>query len=81
VDEEAVLVAEFADDGAENGAGAQVHVEEPWPGYDGLRAREIVDRLVAEPESVLSLVVLYEQSGRRRSSVLDAARRELARRG
>jgi outer membrane biosynthesis protein TonB len=80
VDEEAVVVAEFAEEGAEEGAGAQVSIEEPWSGYGRMRAAEIVDRLVAESESTLSLILLYEDAHRRRRSVLDAARRELARR-
>ncbi len=80
VDEEAVLVAEFADPGAVNGAGAQIHIDEPWRGYRLLKAPEIVDRLVAEPDDVLALVLLYERAHRARRTVIAAAERELARR-
>ena len=80
VSEEPRLVGEFADRGAEDGAGAQVRVEEPWSGYAKLKADEVVDRLVAEPEAVLSLVVLYERAHRGRRSVLTAADKELTRR-
>jgi len=55
-------------------------VEEPWSGYAKLKADEVVDRLVAEPEAVLSLVVLYERAHRGRRSVLTAADKELTRR-
>jgi hypothetical protein len=81
VDEEAVLVAESADSGAQEGAGATVHVQEPWHGYRSMRAREIVDHLPAVADEVLSLVLLYEpKAGRSRPTVIRAAERELSRR-
>ncbi len=81
VDEEAILVAESADQGAEEGPGASIHVEEPWSGYRQMRAREIVDHLPAIDDEVLTLVLLYEpKAGRKRSSVIQAAERELFRR-
>jgi hypothetical protein len=80
VDEEAVLVGEFADPGAENGAGPQIRVEEPWEGYRLLRAPEVIDRLVAQPDEALLLVLLYERAHRARRTVLAEAERELARR-
>jgi hypothetical protein len=81
VDEQAVLVSESADPGAQDGAGASVHVREPWSGYRTMRAPEIVDRLPALPDEVLSLVLLYEtKPGRARHTVLRAAQRELERR-
>jgi hypothetical protein len=73
------LVRESADPGAEDGAGAHVQVEQPWSGYASLKAAEVVDRLVAEPEAVLSLVLLYERAHRARRSVLEAAERQLRR--
>jgi hypothetical protein len=57
-----------------------VEVEQPWPGYTKMRASDIVERLVAEPEAVLSVVLLYERVHRARRTVLDAAERELSRR-
>lgn len=74
------LVEEFADPGAQDGAGAQVRVDPPWQGYSRMRAGEVTDRLVAEPEAVLSVLLLYERAHRGRRSVLDAAQRELSRR-
>jgi hypothetical protein len=74
------LVAETADPGAEDGAGAELHIEEPWPGYRSLSAPEVIDRLAAQDEAALSVVVLYESANRARKTVLRAAERELARR-
>jgi hypothetical protein len=79
-DTEEELVAEVADPGAEDGAGAELHVEEPWPGYRRLSATEVVDRLAAQDDAALSVLVLYESANRARKSVLRAAERELARR-
>jgi hypothetical protein len=73
-------VGEFADPGAKDGAGAQLHVEEPWSGYRKLRAPEVIDRIAAEPEAALTVVLLYERAHRARRTVLEAARRELVRR-
>jgi hypothetical protein len=73
-------VVESADPGAQDGVGAQVHVDPPWRGYSRMSAAEVKDRLVVTPEAELSLIVLYERSHRGRRSVLDAAERELKRR-
>jgi hypothetical protein len=81
IDREAVLVGESADQGAEDGAGAQLHVSPPWDGYGAMRATDIVDRLVVESDEALSVVLLYEQSTKNRRTVMSAATRELARRG
>jgi hypothetical protein len=81
VSEEPVLVSESADAGAVDGAGASVHVREPWDGYRAMRAREVLERLPAVSDGVLSLVLLYEaKPGKARQTVLQAAERELARR-
>jgi hypothetical protein len=73
VSEEPVVVAEVADPGAEDGAGAQVSVAEPWEGYRQMKAREIIARLEdASPEEV-AVVQLYEGMNRRRKTVLEAA--------
>jgi hypothetical protein len=81
VSEEETLVASLADPGAEDGAGAELSVQPPWRGYAKMRAVEIADRLPAESDAVLSLVLLYERRHRRRRSVRVAAERELTRRG
>ena len=79
VDEEPVLVAEAAEEGAAEGAGAELHVEPPWDGYDQMTAADICDRLAAATGAQAAAVELYEASGRSRRSVLDAAERALRR--
>jgi hypothetical protein len=77
VSEEPELVAETAEQGAEEGAGAEVRVAEPWPGYSRMTAADIKGRLRSEPAEVAAAVSLYEASGKGRSSVLEAAARRL----
>jgi hypothetical protein len=73
VDEEPVLVAEVAEEGAADGAGAELHVEPPWEGYDQMTAADVRDRLALATPAEAAAVELYEASGRNRRSVLDAA--------
>src|SRR5437588_4127883 len=40
VSEEPELVEELAEPGAEDGAGAELHIREPWEGYRDMSARE-----------------------------------------
>ena len=77
VDEEPVLVAEVAEEGAEEGAGAELHVEPPWDGYDRMTAADIRDRLAAATVTEAAAVELYESTRKSRRSVLDAAERAL----
>lgn len=77
VDEEPVLVAEAAEEGAEDGAGAELHVEPPWESYDQMTAADIRDRLTAATAAEAAAVELYEAAGKKRRSVLDAAERAL----
>lgn len=78
VSREAVVVAESADAGAADGAGAQVTIGEPWNGYDSLTAKEVNDRLAtAGPES-LAVARLYETANRNRVTVLREIDRRLA---
>jgi len=77
VSTEEELVAEVADPGAEDGAGAEVHVEEPWEGYRAMSAGDIVDRLATASRAELAAVELYELAGRGRKSVMAAAQRAL----
>ena len=77
VDEEAVLVAEAAEEGAEDGAGAELHVDPPWDGYDRMTAADIRDRLSAGTAAQAAAVELYESMGKHRRTVLDAAERAL----
>ena len=75
VSEEPELVAEVADRGAEEGAGAEVHVDEPWEGYDRMTAAAIKGRLRTEGAAVAGTVRLYEAAHKGRSSVLEEAGR------
>jgi hypothetical protein len=74
------LVEEVAEPGAEDGAGAQVHIAEPWSGYRELRAADVIDRLPAASAAELAAIELYELSSRKRQTIITAAQRELARR-
>jgi hypothetical protein len=75
VSEEPTLVAESAERGAEEGAGAEVHVDEPWSGYRAMTAAEITKRLRTASPAVAAAVSLYEAGGKGRTSVLEAAAR------
>jgi hypothetical protein len=68
-----------AERGAEDGAGAEVHVAEPWENYNELGAEDLIDRITGAPTAVLAAVELYEQTHRHRQTVLDAVERELRR--
>jgi hypothetical protein len=77
VDEEPVLVAEAAEEGAEDGAGPELHIEEPWDGYAKMTAADIRDRLSAATPAEAAAVELYESTHKSRRSVMDAAARAL----
>jgi hypothetical protein len=79
VDAEAEIVEEVAEPGAEDGAGAQIHVAPPFDGYDALRAADVVARLRGADIAQLGTIELYEQTHRRRRTVLEAVARELKR--
>lgn len=81
VDDEPVPAAEVAEPGAEDGAGAEVHVDPPWEGYDAMTAADVRDRLVAADSSLAAAVALYESAGRARISVVRAAERRVAEAG
>jgi hypothetical protein len=77
VSEEPELVEEFAEPGAEDGAGAEIHVDEPWDGYRQMNAKEVVARLAAATPAELAAVQLYEGGNRGRQTILAAAQRAL----
>jgi hypothetical protein len=77
VSEEPELVAEAAETGAEDGAGAEVAIEEPWPGYDAMTAPDIEERLLVEGPETAAAVSLYEASRKGRASILEAASRTM----
>ena len=58
VDEGLVVVAEVAEEGAEEGAGAEVHVDEPWDGYRAVTAADIRARLADADATVAAAVKL-----------------------
>jgi hypothetical protein len=78
--EPSTLVAEFAEPGAEDGAGAELRVDEPWTGYASMKVADISDRLSAASSEALLAVRLYEATHKNRSGVLRAVERELKRR-
>ena len=73
VETEEVLVAEVADEGAEEEPGAEITVAEPWEGYRRMKAADIIDRLAAATAEERAVVQLYESTHRRRKTVLAAA--------
>jgi hypothetical protein len=77
VSEEPTLVQEFAELGAEDGAGAELHVQEPWRGYRELNAKQVIARLVAADPAELAAVQLYESRHRSRQKILTAVGRQL----
>jgi hypothetical protein len=77
VSEEAVLVDELAESGAEDGAGATIEVAEPWEGYDQMTAKKIVAQLRSSTAAQLAMVELYESANRNRETVLAAVKRRL----
>jgi hypothetical protein len=77
VSEEPVLVDEFAEPGAEEGAGPEVHVDEPWDGYERMNATDIIARLAQCDAAELAAVSLYESGHKGRHTVLAAVEREL----
>lgn len=77
VSEEPSLVEEFAEPGAEDGAGAEIHIAPPWDGYEGMNVKQIVARLSSATPAELGAVQLYESSHRGRQTILNAVQREL----
>ena len=77
VSEEPTLVEELAEPGAEHGAGAEIHIEEPWDGYAQMTAKQVISRLAGATPAEVAAVQLYETSHRRRQTVLNVVQREL----
>jgi ferritin-like metal-binding protein YciE len=77
VSEEPELVAEVAEPGAEQPAGPELEVDEPWEGYDRMKAREIERRLEDASDELAAVVRLYEAGGKNRQTVIRAAQRRL----
>jgi outer membrane biosynthesis protein TonB len=79
--DERELVEEFADPGAEDGAGASLRVEPPFEGYDALRAPDVIAHLRSADLAELGETELYERTHRGRRTVLEAITREIRDRG
>lgn len=77
VSEEPLLAAEYAEPGAEDGAGADVTVKEPWPGYRELSAKDVIARLTDANSAELAAVQLFESVNQKRQTVLSAVERQL----
>ena len=77
LDAEVTLVESFAEAGAEDGAGAQIRIEEPWAGYGELAANDVIARLEQATAEELAAIQLFEASSKQRTTVLDAAERQL----
>lgn len=77
VSTEPELVEAFSEPGAQDGAGAQIRIEEPWPAYRSLKARDIIARLPSATREELATVELFELAHANRRSVVVAARRAL----
>jgi hypothetical protein len=78
VDEGVTPVAEFAEPGAEDGAGPEIEIAEPWAGYDRLTVAEVQRALSEASPAALAAARLYESSHKARRSVLEAIDRRLA---
>jgi hypothetical protein len=76
-----VLVEEFADKGAEDAPGPEIHVDEPFEGYSRLRARDLIARLASATAEEAAAVELYEGATKGRATVLRAAEMRLAKVG
>ncbi|MFP5361622.1 MAG: hypothetical protein ACLGI5_02705 [Thermoleophilia bacterium] len=77
VEREAVVVAESADAGAADGAGAELRIPEPWDGYGRLKAKDVTAQLATADPATLAVVRLYESSHRKRRTVLAEIDRRL----
>ena len=75
----APVVEEVADAGAEDGAGAEVHVDPPWKGYSRLKADDVRQAVAGEASTaVVAAARLYESTHRNRRTVLEAVDQRLA---
>jgi hypothetical protein len=75
LDDEPELIEELAEPGAEDGAGAEVEVDEPWEGYAEMNAEAVLARIREAGVAELALVELYERANKRRKTVLAASER------
>jgi hypothetical protein len=62
-----------AETGGRDSVGAQVHLDEPWPGYDKMGLEEVLTRLQGASDVELAVVRAYEREHEARQAVLLAA--------
>jgi pyruvate/2-oxoglutarate dehydrogenase complex dihydrolipoamide acyltransferase (E2) component len=65
--------AREAETGGADSVGAQVHVAEPWAGYDAMRLDEVLARLQDATEVELAVVRAYEREHEARQAILLSA--------
>jgi hypothetical protein len=65
--------AREAETGGADSIGAEVHIAEPWPGYDDMRVDDVLARLQGASEVELAVVRAYERDHEARQAVLLAA--------
>jgi hypothetical protein len=65
--------AREAETGGADSVGAQVHVAEPWAGYDDMALDEVLARLQVATEVELAIVRAYEREHEARQAILLAA--------
>jgi hypothetical protein len=73
VETEEELVAEA---GPEREPGPEIHVDEPWPGYDAMELDEVLAQLEDADEAQVAIVRLYERQHENRQAVLLATGEE-----
>lgn len=77
VSEEPELVIQSAGATADAVPGPEVRVEEPWEGYDRMKAADVRQRLVGADSEVAAAVRLYEGLRKKRTTVIRAADEQL----
>jgi hypothetical protein len=65
-----------AETGGADSVGAQVHLDEPWPGYDEMGLEEVLTRLQGATDVELAVVRAYERGHEARQAILLAAGEE-----
>jgi hypothetical protein len=62
--------APVASAGPDTGAGPEIHIEPPWPGYDEMALDEVLARLAGADETLVAAVRLYESGHESRQAIL-----------
>jgi hypothetical protein len=78
LNDDPILVEVFAERGAEEPAGPEIRVDEPFEGYSLLKANDVIDRLRAASAEEAAAIELYEGTTKGRATVMRAAQTRLA---